>query len=66
MNFLIPDVFNSADPFDNWMANSEAEEDKGEAEKKNVQMITQLHKILKPFMLRRTKAEVEKTLPGKK
>lgn len=29
-------------------------------------MIGQLHKILKPFMLRRTKAEVEKSLPGKK
>jgi SWI/SNF-related matrix-associated actin-dependent regulator of chromatin subfamily A member 5 len=29
-------------------------------------MIAQLHKILRPFMLRRTKAEVEKTLPGKK
>lgn len=29
-------------------------------------MIGQLHKILKPFMLRRTKAEVEKNLPPKK
>lgn len=29
-------------------------------------MIQQLHKILKPFMLRRTKPEVEKSLPGKK
>jgi len=29
-------------------------------------MISQLHKILRPFMLRRTKAEVEKNLPGKK
>jgi SWI/SNF-related matrix-associated actin-dependent regulator of chromatin subfamily A member 5 len=29
-------------------------------------MISQLHKILRPFMLRRTKSEVEKTLPGKK
>lgn len=29
-------------------------------------MIGKLHKILRPFMLRRTKAEVEKSLPGKK
>lgn len=29
-------------------------------------MISQLHKILKPFMLRRTKLEVEKSLPPKK
>jgi SNF2 family DNA or RNA helicase len=29
-------------------------------------MISQLHKILKPFMLRRTKLEVEKTLPLKR
>lgn len=29
-------------------------------------MISQLHKILKPFMLRRTKLEVEKNLPPKR
>jgi SWI/SNF-related matrix-associated actin-dependent regulator of chromatin subfamily A member 5 len=29
-------------------------------------MIQKLHCILRPFMLRRTKAEVEKTLPPKK
>ena len=65
MNFLIPEIFASAEPFDNWLASTEVEK-KEEAEKKNVQMIGQLHKILKPFMLRRTKVEVEKSLPGKK
>ena len=55
MNFLIPDIFVSAEPFDNWIAN---EENSQATEKKNTEMIGKLHKILKPFMLRRTKTEV--------
>ena len=35
-------------------------------EDKNAEIVQQLHKILKPFLLRRTKSEVEKTLPPKK
>jgi len=33
---------------------------------RSLEMIGSLHKILKPFMMRRTKAEVMKTLPPKK
>jgi len=33
--------------------------------KAKTNMILQLHKILRPFMLRRLKANVEKTLPPK-
>lgn len=59
LNFLLPDIFSSADQFDDWF-NLEIDDDEA---KKN--MITQLHKILRPFMLRRLKADVAKGLPPK-
>ena len=59
LNFLLPDIFASADQFDEWF-NLEIDDD--EAKK---HMISQLHKILRPFMLRRLKADVAKGLPPK-
>ena len=59
LNFLLPDVFSSSDQFDEWF-NLEIDD----AEQKQ-RLITQLHKILRPFMLRRLKADVEKSLPKK-
>jgi len=59
LNFLLPDIFSSADQFDEWF-NLEIDD---EESKKN--MISQLHKILRPFMLRRLKADVAKGLPPK-
>ena len=41
------------------------EESEVEKEKRNKQVIEQLHRILRPFLLRRIKKEVEKTLPPK-
>ena len=55
----MPDVFSSADQFDEWF-NLDIED--GESKK---ELIGQLHKILRPFMLRRLKADVEKSLPPK-
>eukprot|EP00935_MAST-01C_sp_MAST-1C-sp1_P001291 g1291.t1 len=60
LNFLLPDVFSSAEQFDEWF-----NLDVDDAESKE-RMIGQLHKILRPFMLRRLKADVEKSLPPKK
>ncbi|OQS00271.1 chromatin-remodeling complex ATPase chain [Thraustotheca clavata] len=60
LNFLLPDVFSSSEQFDEWF-NLDTEDE--EAKK---QMITQLHRILRPFMLRRLKSDVEKSLPPKK
>lgn len=54
LNFLLPDVFNSANDFDNWFDPKVCLGDDD--------MVHRLHRILKPFMLRRIKAEVEKTL----
>merc|ERR1711977_543604 len=58
LNFLLPDVFSSAEKFDEWFQ-IDSESQKDEA-------VLQLHKLLRPFLLRRVKAEVEKGLPPKK
>lgn len=68
LNFLLPDIFSSSEDFDEWFGMRDAEEIKTEEqqEERNAEIVQQLHKILKPFLLRRTKSEVEKTLPPKK
>jgi SWI/SNF-related matrix-associated actin-dependent regulator of chromatin subfamily A member 5 len=65
LNFLLPEIFSSSDDFDEWfdLGNKQnAEMTDGEKEKKNDEIIKKLHKILRPFMLRRIKREVEKSL----
>eukprot|EP00934_Nitzschia_sp_Nitz4_P004538 Nitzschia sp. Nitz4//scaffold162_size51285//15820//20464//NITZ4_006968-RA/size51285-processed-gene-0.20-mRNA-1//1//CDS//3329537970//4528//frame0 len=59
LNFLVPDVFASSEQFDEWF-NLDIEDN----DEKN-RLISQLHKILRPFMLRRLKKEVETSLPPK-
>ncbi|CAM9111468.1 unnamed protein product [Phaeothamnion confervicola] len=59
LNFLLPDVFSDADQFNEFF-NLDVEDNDV---KQN--MISQLHKVLRPFMLRRLKADVEKSLPPK-
>lgn len=70
---MLPDLFDSSEVFDKWFeVNAEAKLSNGEKisqeelEKKNLEMVQKFHKILRPFMLRRTKAEVERQLPPKK
>ncbi|TLD24677.1 Histidinol-phosphate aminotransferase [Venturia nashicola] len=59
LNFLLPDVFGDSVAFDNWFKSRED----GEGED---QVVQQLHRILRPFLLRRVKADVEKSLLPKK
>ena len=61
LNFLLPEVFSSAEKFDEWFQISTGEGKEGEAE-----VVQQLHKVLRPFLLRRLKSDVEKSLPPKK
>jgi len=67
LNFLLPEIFSSSDDFDEWfnLGPTEVEMTEMEKEKRNQNVITQLHRILKPFLLRRIKKEVEKSLPPK-
>ncbi|XP_041502664.1 probable global transcription activator SNF2L1 [Microtus oregoni] len=58
LNFLLPDVFNSADDFDSGFDTKNCLGDQ--------KLVERLHAVLKPFLLRRIKTDVEKSLPPKK
>ncbi|KAF0688342.1 Aste57867_20054 [Aphanomyces stellatus] len=57
LNFLLPDVFTASEDFDSWFNVD------GEAGHENV--IKKLHTVLRPFLLRRLKTDVEHSLPPK-
>lgn len=57
LNYLLPEIFSSSDDFDEWFDITSGDQD---------DIIKKLHKILRPFLLRRLKSEVEKDLPPKK
>ncbi|XP_043715072.1 ATP-dependent DNA helicase DDM1 isoform X2 [Telopea speciosissima] len=70
LHFILPDIFSSLEEFESWFdlsgkCNSEARQDELE-EKRRLQVISKLHAILRPFLLRRMKLDVEKMLPRKK
>lgn len=58
LNFLLPDIFSSADDFDDWF--------KLHSGKAQEEMVTHLRRLLQPFLLRRLKADVEHSLRPKK
>lgn len=58
LNFLLPEIFSSAETFDDWFQIS--------ADNDQQEVVQQLHKVLRPFLLRRLKSDVEKGLPPKK
>uniref|UniRef100_A0A0R3SSC8 Helicase ATP-binding domain-containing protein n=1 Tax=Hymenolepis diminuta TaxID=6216 RepID=A0A0R3SSC8_HYMDI len=57
LNFLMPQMFQSSDTFDELFNSQSLQEET---------LVTRLHSILRPFLLRRVKADVEKKLPPKK
>ena len=62
LNFLLPDVFSNVSDFDSWFSSQGS----GDADKDGDLIVQQLHKVLRPFLLRRVKADVEKTLLPKR
>ncbi|XP_057187243.1 SWI/SNF-related matrix-associated actin-dependent regulator of chromatin subfamily A member 5 [Triplophysa rosa] len=58
LNFLLPDVFNSSEDFDAWFDTNNCLGDQ--------KLVERLHLVLRPFLLRRIKADVEKSLLPKK
>ncbi|KAL8531919.1 hypothetical protein ACS0TY_008503 [Phlomoides rotata] len=72
LNFILPDIFSSSEEFESWFdfsgkCTSEALKDKEEMEeKRRAQVVAKLHAILRPFLLRRLKIDVEQMLPRKK
>ena len=57
LNFLLPDVFGDAEVFDQWFSSQNEDQDT---------VVQQLHRVLRPFLLRRVKSDVEKSLLPKK
>lgn len=57
LNFLLPDVFGDSEAFDQWFSGQDRDQDT---------VVQQLHKVLRPFLLRRVKSDVEKSLLPKK
>ncbi len=64
MHFLMPQVFASHDQFKNWFSNPLTGMVEGQ-QAVNKDIVGRLHSVLRPFLLRRLKADVEKQLPQK-
>ena len=60
LNFLLPDVFSSAEDFESWFQR------RGDSDEAQDSVVQQLHKVLRPFLLRRVKSDVERSLLPKK
>lgn len=67
LNFLLPKIFNSCKTFEEWFnapfANTGEKVELNEEEL--LLIIRRLHKVLRPFLLRRLKKDVESELPDK-
>jgi len=57
LNFLLPDVFGESEAFDSWFSAQNEDQDT---------VVQKLHRVLRPFLLRRVKSDVEKSLLPKK
>jgi len=70
LNFLLPSIFNSLDTFENWF-NAPFAVKGGKSviqvnEEESLIIINRLHQVLRFFLLRRLKSDVESQLPDKK
>ncbi|XP_015191436.1 PREDICTED: lymphocyte-specific helicase-like isoform X2 [Polistes dominula] len=70
LNFLLPDIFNDLTVFESWFNANELQrmdgKDKILKQEEEKQILLAVRKILKPFVLRREKAEVNINIPSKK
>lgn len=67
LNFILPDIFDDLDSFQQWFNFDDMNTGEGDAGLLNKgSIVSSLHAILKPFLLRRLKVDVEKDLPLKK
>ena len=74
LNFILPDVFDNVDIFKQWfefstlIVDGESAAHSGEIMRREQEdhFVSKLHQILRPFLLRRVKTEVETELPKKR
>ncbi|KAL2349508.1 hypothetical protein Fmac_003508 [Flemingia macrophylla] len=66
LNFLLPNIFNSVQNFEDWFNAPFADRvDVSLTDEEQLLVIRRLHQVIRPFILRRKKDEVEKFLPSK-
>ncbi|CAJ0824856.1 7521_t:CDS:10, partial [Entrophospora sp. SA101] len=69
LNFVLPKIFDSLESFDEWFntpfANTGGQDKIALNEEETLLIIRRLHKVLRPFLLRRLKKDVESELPDK-
>ncbi|XP_049849434.1 chromatin-remodeling ATPase INO80-like [Schistocerca gregaria] len=65
LHFIMPTLFDSHDEFYEWFSKDIEEHAQGTKSVLNEHQLNRLHMILKPFMLRRVKHEVENEMPPK-
>ena len=67
LNFLLPEVFNDLSTFEAWFDLGEIQKHaRAISTEKEEHIIVMLHKILAPFLLRRTKTDIDIELPSKR
>ncbi|GJR72172.1 ATP-dependent DNA helicase DDM1 [Tanacetum coccineum] len=66
LNFILPDIFSSHEEFESWFDFSGKSNSQEAEEGRKKQVVAKLHAILRPFLLRRMKEDVEHMLPRKK
>ena len=65
LNFLMPEVFDDLRTFESWFMGKKKSNKKVTVMKES-KLVEQLHAVLKPFLLRRLKADVDLSIPPKK
>jgi ATP-dependent DNA helicase len=66
LNFLLPEIFDDVDLFLDWFRFGSATDDQIIRQQKEEKAVSKLHEILRPFLLRRKKVQVDWDLPPKK
>ncbi|XP_038074784.1 lymphocyte-specific helicase-like isoform X2 [Patiria miniata] len=70
LNFLLPEVFDDLKTFESWFDFSTLTKQGGDeaivAKEREQHIVSMLHQILSPFLLRRLKSDVELKIPPKK
>ncbi|KAJ1982418.1 putative ATPase [Dimargaris xerosporica] len=70
LNFLLPEIFDDPESFQSWFDFDDINEESGQSrifsEEAQHSLISKLHHILRPFLLRRLKTDVERELPKKR
>ncbi|KAF2837304.1 SWI/SNF chromatin remodeling complex component [Patellaria atrata CBS 101060] len=70
LHFLMPSIFDSYSQFESWFDFSALKDEKGYEQllsgERQKKLVSSIHAILKPFLLRRVKRDVETNMPRKR